>query len=1175
MNRRDFLKLSGPLSAAPLLLNAIPVRSFFPDDVLLNTNCDEVSARALVIIKLDGGNDGLNTVIPLSEYDRYAHYRPKIRIPETGSNKYIKLDNSLSNQQQVGLHPSLKEIKTLYDEGFVNIIQGVGYPDHNRSHFKSSDLWETGGDSKPQNFNLDSGWIGRYLETAYEDLLNGANPKYVDPLGIHLGTTKVSLGFHTTQEHSVALGLEERNVSGFHSFISGVGGLPPEVIPNSDYGKELQFLIDTQNSTNVYAERISSVYAQGINAIDYPNYGLARRLQTIARLLIGGSQTKVFLTRLGGFDTHVNQLYSHERNLREFSASVKAFMDDLKALGMEKRVMVTTYSEFGRKIAENQNRGTDHGSFGPMMVIGAGANGGVTGKNPNLDKQNRGALAELQHDYRQVYATLMQDWLGADQEAIAAAKFDQFAKLSLVGSNLVVDPRIYNCRGGNVKPPQDEVIGEVGNLYKEQTGPGQWHRVRFKKKYENPVVILSPLSFRGNYPAFARVRRVRSDSFEYQITEWSYQDGAHVAEHLSYMVVEAGSYEIESGVKLIAGKTKAVNHDWKTIIFPQTFSKRPVVFSQCFTQNGSDYVITRQNNVFEDSFRIRLQEQESQDQIHVDEEVAWVAIEPFNQDEKLRYEAGNTGKVVTHEWHYLKFKQDYTPEPAFFAAMQSYEGSDPSVIRYQELTGKRVLLKVEEEKSYDEEIKHYPEDLGYWVFDRPGAILAKGESIEDEPDPACANNGSITWEIWRNVGGTQILDIPVNSAPSQTKLIPLFESTEQQRDYYGLRIRGYICPPKNGHYTFFISGDTRGELWLSPTDLPKNKEKIAFLPGSSAFRQWDKYSQQKSQKIYLKRGQRYYVEALLKEDIGGDHLSIGWQTPDNKLERPIPGKWLQPWDGGQAIPTVDKCKGTGRLVWETWTNVTGVGTAAIPTNKRSSKRTNIYKFEAPSNQGDYYGGRARGFICPPQTGRYTFYIAADNWGDLFLSSDHNPANKKRIARTSQYTNPRQWDKYPDKQKSETIFLIQGMPYYIEALLKEDNKNDHLAVGWKMPDTTLERPISGEWLIPWSSSKFQEFEGSTQATSREFQTNTPDLNRELAVSCYPNTFADTFHLAIGNPTAERAYVQVFSASGRLMFQREMLDLDQPHLIDGTSFAPGLYFVKVIVGSEVKSMQVTKQ
>ena len=456
MKRRDFLRLSGPMAATPLLLHATPVRAFSSLGLKKAMNCSGINERALVVIQLSGGNDGVNTIIPIDQYATYASLRPDIRIPDSGANSYINLDTSLPVADQIGLHPSMQAVKSLYDDGKANIIQSVSYTNHNRSHFKSTDLWLSGGDGTPANFNIPTGWMGRYLNQVYPGSAGNPTPAMPDPLGLQLGETKPSLGFHTESEHAVSINLTGQNPGGFFNLVSEIGGAPVANVPASEYGAELQYIMGVENSIGTYAQRITDVFNAGSNsaAVTYPNFYLADQLKTVARLINGGCRTKIFLVSIGGFDTHVNQVEStnstqgqHANLLTQLSESVLAFQNDLAAMSKEEQVLTVTFSEFGRKAAQNGNFGTDHGTIAPMMLFGSGVNGGVTGTNVDLSNLiDNSQLQNPQHDYRQVYATLLQDWLGAADTVVTAAGFGGYTtqKLELVAPAQTVDPICYS-----------------------------------------------------------------------------------------------------------------------------------------------------------------------------------------------------------------------------------------------------------------------------------------------------------------------------------------------------------------------------------------------------------------------------------------------------------------------------------------------------------------------------------------------------------------------------------------------------------------------------------------------------------------------------------------------------------------------------------------------------------
>jgi uncharacterized protein (DUF1501 family) len=421
MKRRNFIKLSATASALTLL----PTDVFALFKSAGMTSCPNVNAKKLVLIQLSGANDGLNTVVPLNQYGTYATLRPTIKLKNVGTtNGLIQLDSTLAMADQVGLHPSLTGFKSLYDSGLMRIIQGVGYPSQDKSHFKSTDLYLTGGDGTAANNNLTSGWIGRFLENYYANYLT-AN----FPLGIQLGSSDNSLGFHGVVEHGMSMNMNGQDSSGFYSIINGLGGAAPTNIPNSEYGQLIQFLLDNDSSTNVYANSISTAFNAGTNTVTYPATGLADQLKSVAKFISGGLQTKVYLVKLSGFDTHDLQvadatnthLGSHANLLTQLSEAVKSFITDLNNQSLGDDVLAVTFSEFGRKAGENGGLGTDHGEVSPMFVFGNSLAAGVSGTNINLSEAvlaNNYQVKTVQHDYRRVFSTILQDWFGVSNPTL-------------------------------------------------------------------------------------------------------------------------------------------------------------------------------------------------------------------------------------------------------------------------------------------------------------------------------------------------------------------------------------------------------------------------------------------------------------------------------------------------------------------------------------------------------------------------------------------------------------------------------------------------------------------------------------------------------------------------------------------------------------------------------------
>ncbi|HEX8548362.1 MAG TPA: DUF1501 domain-containing protein [Cytophagaceae bacterium] len=443
MKRRDFIRTI-PAFAAPLMLNGIPLSLMGQGSMLSKLAATSTNDRVLVLIQLHGGNDGLNAVIPANQYSQYYNLRPNIAIPDSGSRKFITLDGTLPSANQVGLHPDMIDVKSLYDQGKMAVVQGVAYENFNQSHFRSRDIWFMGGDYDDY---LGSGWAGRYLSNRFpgypETFPNETMP---DPLAIELGTG-VSLAFH--KGSGIPMSISINNPNQFYDLINSVGGAaPPEPLAGTPYASELKYIMGMEDKSNDYAQRLKDVFAKGSNStvtyptkypfyapLKYQNNGLSSQLRLIARLLDGGCQTKVFLARMTGFDTHANQVQpgtegdrsmgSHAALLYHMSSAMKAFQDDLEKLGMADKVMAVTFSEFGRRAASNASYGTDHGTSAPMFVFGKCVKPGVVGATPNLSDLDGGNI-KMQFDYRQVFTTLLQDWMGASDSALDAAMFTDF-----------------------------------------------------------------------------------------------------------------------------------------------------------------------------------------------------------------------------------------------------------------------------------------------------------------------------------------------------------------------------------------------------------------------------------------------------------------------------------------------------------------------------------------------------------------------------------------------------------------------------------------------------------------------------------------------------------------------------------------------------------------------------
>jgi uncharacterized protein (DUF1501 family) len=445
MKRRKFIQQLS-LAAVPITLGGIPIK-LMAENSLTRMAEQSTNDRVIVILQLHGGNDGLNSIIPVEAYDLYYRWRANIAIPAKNSvRKMIPLDSTLPAEAQVGLHPDMIAMKDLYDRGRMALVQGVSYKNNNGSHFRGRDISFMGGGFDDY---FSSGWVGRYLQQEFAPKTypnDFPNPEMKDPLAIEMGSD-VSLIFHQDGNIPTSISLNDpqsfaklvEELEGFTDQGVDPRGKPPTALENSPYGKELNWILGLEDKSQDYAERLYDVYkAASASSVTYPERypfnapkgsmrnGLTPQLQLVARLLDGGGpglgvKTKVFLVKMGGFDTHAEQVESYDPTMGQHAAlmyhiasAMKAFQEDLKARGLEDRVLTVTTSEFGRRVRANGSYGTDHGTGAPVMIFGKGVQPGVVGVVPDLNKQN----VEMQYDYRQVYANLLRDWMLVDENKI-------------------------------------------------------------------------------------------------------------------------------------------------------------------------------------------------------------------------------------------------------------------------------------------------------------------------------------------------------------------------------------------------------------------------------------------------------------------------------------------------------------------------------------------------------------------------------------------------------------------------------------------------------------------------------------------------------------------------------------------------------------------------------------
>ncbi|MBS1755285.1 MAG: DUF1501 domain-containing protein [Ferruginibacter sp.] len=401
MQRRKFLKQTIQGALLPSILGGLSVKAW-ANSPLLQSLSGANNDHVLVLVQLSGGNDGLNTLIPLEFYSDYNRIRPNIAIPE---NRVLALNNNL----KTGLHPSLTGMQQMYNEEKLCAIQAVGYPSPNGSHFRSMDIWLTGSDT---NQYLSTGWAGRYLNHQFPNYPIGfPNDVMPDPLALQIGSVLSPVFLSPTGFNALAID-ESLN---FYNLIDAI----QDPVPNTPSGNELTYLRTVAKQTNRYAEAITSAAAKVTQQSPYPadNY-LAAQLKAVAKLVAGGLKTKIYMVSMGGFDTHAGQVNggntltgNHSALLKQVSEAITAFTKDLKFLGVSNRVLGMTFSEFGRRMQSNGSLGTDHGAAQPVFLFGDAVKQGVLGKNPDIPATTQAIdNVPMQYDFRSVYSTILRDW---------------------------------------------------------------------------------------------------------------------------------------------------------------------------------------------------------------------------------------------------------------------------------------------------------------------------------------------------------------------------------------------------------------------------------------------------------------------------------------------------------------------------------------------------------------------------------------------------------------------------------------------------------------------------------------------------------------------------------------------------------------------------------------------
>ncbi len=407
--RRNFLKATLGSSAMLSLTPAAP--NFLVRSVMAAANRRDEQDTVLIVVQLSGGNDGLNTVVPYED-DEYARNRPTLRLPPSEIHKI---------NSRLGFHPRMGAFMRLYEQGHLSIIQGVGYPNTDRSHESGMRIWHTAAPDEP---DCQTGWLGRTVDSIRE-------PNSINTPAVFVGPITQPFGLNAKNAIVPSIdsleNLTMREIPGHQKYISQrkqAAEFPRPVQAN----QLMHFLQQCTLKAYTNSERVEAAMKKTANIAEYPQFELAGSLRKVAQLIRADIGIRIFFTELGGggiggFDNHANQLGNHCSLLHHFSESIAAFIHDLKRDKLLNRVMLMTFSEFGRTLKENGRRGTGHGAAAPIFLAGGRLKGGLIGSHPSLTDLDDGAL-KFHTDFRSVYATMLDRWLGFDSRKVLNKQYE-------------------------------------------------------------------------------------------------------------------------------------------------------------------------------------------------------------------------------------------------------------------------------------------------------------------------------------------------------------------------------------------------------------------------------------------------------------------------------------------------------------------------------------------------------------------------------------------------------------------------------------------------------------------------------------------------------------------------------------------------------------------------------
>jgi uncharacterized protein (DUF1501 family) len=460
-SRRNFLRDLGLAGGLGLGLGGFDISALAATPFI--NPVGGINDRILVLIRLKGGNDGLNMIVPLFDYSTYKANRPSISIAQ---NDII----NLGGNNKFGMPKSMSPLKSMWDKGAMKIVNSVGYPDHNLSHFTSSDIWNAANQAIDTSDNK-SGWLGRFLLDRRPDYLTNL-PDVPGAIKINSGS---NIAYQTPDRIDLAISFntpEKLIEIAEKGFVFDTLNLPDDCT----YGDQIGFLRSILNITYKYAPNISNAYSAGTNAVSYSTNELSRQLAIVARLIKGNLGTKLYMVTLDGFDTHENQNNTHPKLMNDISKAVSEFYSDLAAGQKDKDVLSMTYSEFGRRVRENEG-GTDHGTAAPVMFFGPALEGNdILGEDPDLKDLDSSGNLKHGTDFRSLYATLLESWMCIDAASVDNILGDSYDRIPNLG---------FECTTVSVN---DQMFTQFIKHQVRTNGDGS-HSIHYETTRPGPVTV--------------------------------------------------------------------------------------------------------------------------------------------------------------------------------------------------------------------------------------------------------------------------------------------------------------------------------------------------------------------------------------------------------------------------------------------------------------------------------------------------------------------------------------------------------------------------------------------------------------------------------------------------------------------------------------------------------------